>query len=226
MNKNTFPKAGKVLGGLLLALSMAWAMNSYAGTICLTACPPEITPASQLVPSGGSIPPLGEVGLLQLIPTQGTAGWQYAFSTSDLVSSVTLPLFSDSQLSAITATTGWSLGTGSTDLFGLGGGVGYMNWSHVGTGPASTFPSFSFLSSYGPALSTYQFVLSDGTTVSSAGFVPASPLALAAGLQPYTAAVPEPRTGALMMAGLGAILIAARRRRPTHANWRACKAMA
>jgi hypothetical protein len=143
-----------------------------------------------------------------MTPTLGASGWQYGFSAFSTVS-VTIPYFSDSFLSGITEPTDWSLSIGTTDVFGLGNGAGFMTWSFTGitapTSPTTLSPMFSFQSLYAPGVSPTQYVLTDGTIVNLSGFglVPLSPQALAAGLQPYNiAAVPEPEIWELFIIGL------------------------
>jgi hypothetical protein len=164
----------------LFACSLVCAMNGNAVTMCYGACPPSIvtTPivslnlnAPNVSVNTGSL-----IGLLQLIPTQSVAGWQYLFSTANPVTSVTLPYFSDSLISTTPAPIDWSFSTSATDVFGLGNGAGYMKWSYIGAAAQTLSPIFSFQSFYAPANATYQFVLPGSTTVISAsGLVPLSP---------------------------------------------------
>jgi hypothetical protein len=138
-------------------------------------------------------------------------------NVNGIASSWTMPIFSDSLLSGISGPTGWSLSTGTTDIFGLGGGAGFMTWSYTGVVDPNSFALFSFQSAFGPATAPFQYIDLNGNTVNASGvLVPLSPLALAAGLQPYISPiispVPEPETWALLCAGLIFIYLAKRRR--------------
>jgi hypothetical protein len=162
------------------------------------------------------LPAPGQLELLVLNPTPSAAGWQYGFSAFLAHDSVTIPIFSDSLLSGISGPAGWSFSMGTTDIFGLGSGAGYMTWSFTGVADPNSYTLFSFQSAYGSATAPFQYVDLKGNTVLSSGvLVPLSPLAVAAGLQPYISyisPVPEPETGLLLSMGMIFTYFAKRRR--------------
>lgn len=209
---NRFISISKFVKICLYALPLIYAMNGNALTLCVGSCPPDIPPpSSPLVGIDMPLPVLPmQPGFLQLIPTQNATGWQYGFVAPNSlysVVSVTMPVFSDSLISGIAVPTDWSFSTGATDVFGLGTGAGYMSWVYNGVAEPSAYTSFSFQSEFGPSLAPFLFVQLSGTVVNDSGlFIPLSPLALAAGLQPYISPiispVPEPETWILMSMGL------------------------
>jgi hypothetical protein len=180
-------------------------------------------PTGVVTPIGGitegtllPLPPVVQTGLFQLIPTQSAIGWQYKFSAPLGVytnPSVTIPVFSDSLLTGISGPAGWSFSTGTTDIFGLGNGAGFMTWSYTGIADPNSYTWFSFQSAYGPATAPFLYADLNGHTINSSGvLVPLSPLAISAGLQPYVSPVPEPETWMLMSMGLIFGYFAKRRR--------------
>lgn len=233
----------QVVKQFLYAIPFVCAMNVHAGSLCIGACPPDsggiltvidtpivvgtppvLTPHVANPPTVADsvliLPPVVQTGLFQLIPTQSAAGWQYRYSpplgvyTSPFI---TIPVFSDSLLSGISGPDGWSFTSGTTDIFGLGNGAGFMTWSYTGVVDPNSYTFFSFQSAYGPATAPFQYVDWNGYTVNASGvLVPLSPLALSAGLQPYIppniSPVPEPGTWVLMVVGLIFIYFAKRRR--------------
>jgi hypothetical protein len=217
----------------LFALLVTYGLSSHAGTLCSGACPPDVPPPGEIIsPPILTIPlPKLSPSLLQLIPDQGGptsadlqnplgfayAVKQYGFAvfTSAPMVRITIPYFSDSLLSVASVPTDWSLSFGTADVFSLGHGAGYMAWTFTGTAAPTGTPWLSFGSAYGPASSTYRVDNMDGTITDIAGgFIALSPSATEAGLQPATvAAVPEPETFAMLMAGLSVIGATARRRK-------------
>ncbi|MEC5218762.1 hypothetical protein RCH09_003736 [Actimicrobium sp. GrIS 1.19] len=167
----------------------------------------------EVVLSGQST--LTRLPLMTLIPTQSDAGWHYQFNVSTpQVTSVTIPYFLDAQFSAISGPADWSLSINTTDIFGLGNGAGYLQWRFQGLSEPTLNSIFSSTFPSGPADATYRVGLSDGTSVDVWGLIPLSPLTLAAGLQPFVSAVPEPQASAMMLVGLLVLCFMLRPRNP------------
>ena len=217
---NRFFSLGTACKYFLSSLLIIYSINGHAGTICTGTCPPDIVPpitSNLQVPysSGLTITQLPALPTIFIQPpTQSATGWQYGFGTANLAS-MTIPFFSDSLISGITVLNGWSISTGATDVFGLGNGAGYMRFSSSAA-TTTAYTLLSFLSSFGPASSTYQFAQLDGTIFNMPGFIPLSPMALTAGLRPYitfATPTPEAETWVLMFIGLVFVYFAKRRRR-------------
>ena len=208
---------------------------AYAGTICvLNGCsdipappvasgpveagpivftPPTIflPPDPVLIGSPG-IFPISPIlpGLIQLVPYQTAAGWNYVFSPGS--TSIVMPYFSDDQITTVMTPADWTFEVGTTDLFGLGVNAGFMRWSYVGQPGSGSFGMLGFTSNWRPGLSTYRLTMSDQSSYDNFGDVPLSPLAIGAGISADVGAVPEPTMNAMMIIGVAVVSVVVRRR--------------
>lgn len=146
-------------------------------------------------------------------------------TTNYTVNGFELPYFADAGITSILSPAGWTAHIVDTDTFGLGSGAETLVWtaaSGYGLQPDADFthrtPTLSgfgytagFASAYAPAgiqLQAFTEIVDPA--------LPASPLALQAGLQPAQfpplSSVPEPSALLAMLAGLGCLAIVRRRR--------------
>jgi hypothetical protein len=148
-------------------------------------------------------------------------------SASYVIDAFEVPYFTDAGITNIVAPSGWTAAVVDTDTFNLGSGAETLVWTAAtgfGIQPDSVFASpsaplagFGYTALYGSAYAPAGLVLGsfqDLDIVDPA--LPASPSALTAGLQlasfPSLSAVPEPSTLLAMLAGLGCLAVARRRR--------------
>ncbi|MDT4330543.1 hypothetical protein ACQE3E_00850 [Methylomonas sp. MED-D] len=147
--------------------------------------PPEGVPASNPVLIGQ-----------RLGYNEAESLWQYSYQIFGQQinehAALTIPYFSDQEISLLSGPSGWNLEIGNTDLFNLGQGVGYIRWSYDGVTPDSSNRVFSYYSHWSPGQASYNFVEADQTT--SSGFLaqPLSPQAALAGITPLLLPVPVP----------------------------------
>ena len=137
-----------------------------------------------------------------------------------------VPYFADAGITAITSPSGWSYAVEATDTFGLGSGAETLVWTAAagfgllpGTdaGPAPTLSGFGYTAGYDSVYSPAGVLMASSVYLDIVDpALPGSPDALAAGLVPTpfpsASAVPEPAALLTMLAGLG-VVAAARRRR-------------
>ena len=147
-----------------------------------------------------------------------------------------LPYFSDASITGITTPTGWAYEILAVDTFSLGHGAQTLKWSTTdlssgirgqsdsyfsGRATGQTLAGFGFQANAAPVKSPDAAAY--GALMDNLQFgdpaLPGSRDARAAGLTKdlgytpmQTSAVPEPQTLALMMLGLGAAMVAGRRR--------------
>jgi hypothetical protein len=149
-------------------------------------------------------------GLIQLVPYQTSAGWNYVFSPGS--TSIAMPYFSDAQITAVMTPADWTFEVGTTDLFGLGVNAGFMRWTYVGQPGSGSFGMLGFTSNWRPGLSTYRLTMSDQSSYDNFGDIPLSPLAIGAGISADVGAVPEPTMNAMMIIGVAVVSVVVRRR--------------
>jgi hypothetical protein len=160
---------------------------------------------------------------------------QYAAQYADSVKIVEykLPYFSDANITSILDPSGWTHATVNQDSFSLGNGAQTLVWTVApgssgiaGAGvnfvdyplvPGDTLGGFSYVATYAPVKGPYAAGFAAGYLIAGDPAIPGSPFARSAGLTIdmgyQVAAVPEPETYALMLAGLGLLGVAARRRK-------------
>lgn len=123
-----------------------------------------------------------------------------------------LPYFSDAGITDINSPSGWSYSIeGTNDLFGLGSGAGVIHWS-ASTGAElalyDVLSGFSYVSSVaGSVKAPFRLDYINGDWRLGDPPIPASPLALAAGLAP----IPVPAAVWLFGSGLLGLIGVARR---------------
>ncbi len=176
--KNILHVSCLVLGSFLLA-------NTAFARIALSVSAEDINASSsvynyeiQTICSGFCIDTIGG----EPIPT--------LFKTKDFY----VPYFSDAGISSISSPAGWSsVIEGANDLFDLGGGAGVIHWeASVGNELAldDSLSGFIYSSSIASSVKApFRVIWSNGSSRDGDPPIPASPLALAAGLP---AIVPVP----------------------------------
>jgi hypothetical protein len=123
-----------------------------------------------------------------------------------------VPYFSDANITTIVSPIGWTPTIVNTDLFQLGNNAEILDWTTANQGIAagSSLTGFGYLSSYAPGKGPFEVTFMTGNTFDGDPGIPLSPNAIAAGI--VALPVPEPETYTLMLAGLGLIGVAIRRR--------------
>lgn len=128
------------------------------------------------------------------------------------VNTFSIPFFDDGAITDIKAPAGWSYQILATNTFNLAN-AGTLQWSatadnaYVALG--ASLAGFSYHTTFAPGKGPFQTGFGGGDTFAGDPAIPMSPHAILAGIGNATQ-VPEPATGVLMLAGLGALL--ARRR--------------
>ncbi|MRW94532.1 PEP-CTERM sorting domain-containing protein [Duganella sp. FT80W] len=153
--------------------------------------------------------------------------WRYSFTINNLSAVVAgdpvyfgeqtkltgyiVPYYTDAGISDITAATGWTITTASSNPFGLetAGTLIFTATTGYEIAAGASLGGFSYVAGYGPVEAPFMagFI---GFSLVGDPSIPGSPSALGDGLQP----VPEPATYGMMLAGLGLLgLLAGRRTR-------------
>lgn len=109
-------------------------------------------------------------------------------------------------------TDGWSYEIGTTDLLGFGHGAATTQWSYNGTSLPVVYVFYGSVSDWGRTLATIELTSTDLATYAVSGDISLSPTAVAASLTVADTAVPLPTSFALLLTGVSAIGIAARRK--------------
>ena len=173
------------------------------------------------------------------VTAEGPGSYAYAYTVSGeqgscplfygsapyVVNAFEVPYFTDAGITDIHAPTGWSYSIDATDTFGLGSGAETLVWTAAAgygvqpitsTLPAGSLSGFGYTSSYGSVYAPGALVVGSFPLDIVDPALPGSPEALAAGLLPTSfpsaSAVPEPSVLLTMLAGLGMVAIARRRR--------------
>jgi len=192
-----------------LVIAFALAANAHAATICVQSC--DLVPRPNLPevigPLVPGVPvPVNPLPMLVVQPYQDDGAWVYAFHGPGSVTSIEMPVFGDSDLSAITVPEGWSF-----TLEDSMPGSTRATWSRdVAT---DAWWALGFRSTHAPTLATYSFGLADGQSLTATLFIPWSSEAAQAGYLAFTSSVPEPGMGAMMALGLLVAGVHSRRRR-------------
>lgn len=184
---------------------------------------------------------IGVAAPTSTVTPQGSGAFAYDYTVSGaagscvdfhgpanyVVDAFELPYFADAGITGIRSPAGWTATIVDADTFGLGNGAQTLLWTaSAGYGiaptadfsqPAATLSGFGYTAGFTAAYSP--------AGVQLAGFgqpdivdpaLPASPLALQAGLQPAQfpplSSVPEPSAWLAMLAGVGCLAIVRRRR--------------
>ena len=144
----------------------------------------------------------------------GSNSWSYGYtvynnlwSSTGSITSFYLPYFSDAGVTALTSPTGWTATIEtSNNVFGLAG-AGAIQWSADlpanGIALYSSLSGFGFNASYAPAYGPFMASLSTGGNFLGDPSIPGSPNTIAA--------IPEPESYAMLLAGLGLIGFVARK---------------
>ena len=167
---------------------------------------------------GSSVSPLGQ-------------RWAYSFAVNNqtnetfcclppLIKDFSLPYFSDAGIADISEPSDWSFEILSGNKFGLQG-ADTLHWTT--SVPASEIRKFGpagvfgFTANYAAAKGPFVVAFTDFGSFSGDPAVPASPLALAAGLVPITS-VPEPSSSAMLLLGL--MIVGGNAVWRSRSNWR------
>lgn len=129
------------------------------------------------------------------------------------VNTFAIPYFSDAFIDNINTPQGWSFHILGEDTFNLGFGAGTLEWFAVDPNAFiakdASLGGFSYTTVFAPGKGPFSATLGNATGFIGDPAIPLSPNAILAGItQPN--AVPEPATGLLLLAAMGAL--AARRR--------------
>mgnify|MGYP001160582355 CR=1 FL=1 len=132
--------------------------------------------------------------------------------------SFVVPYFDDYMLGSITAPAGWSYTLNPADLFGFGAQAHALEWSANtladGIDMGNTLSGFGFSADYSAGYGPFQGGLGMGTPFFGDPAIPASPMAQAAGIQPFQSTVPEPTSIALiLLGGLACVSVMSRKAR-------------
>ena len=134
------------------------------------------------------------------------------------VGTFSIPFFDDGAITSISAPAGWTYQILATNTFNLANAV-TLQWSATDDSAFiardASLGGFSFHTAYAPGKGPFQSGFGSNDVFAGDPAIPMSPHAIAAGIG-NAAQVPEPATGVLMLAGLGALL--ARRRAGRSAN--------
>ena len=150
----------------------------------------------------------------------GAETWDYQFtvfntSTENFVTSFNLPYFDDAGVQGNTQPDGWSWNAPNYE--GPFGYVTYLAWNtqEFSIAPGASLSGFGFTASYAPVKGPFALGFDNGAMFMGDPAIPGSPLADSAGYtKPFpVTSVPEPETYAMMLAGLGLLGFAARRRK-------------
>lgn len=146
--------------------------------------------------------------------SEGVYHYQYRFNpaSNELVNQFVVPYFSDAQISNIQIPTDWISSIVNPSSF-----VSEMKWTYVGSTPLtveSPWIGFLFDSPFAPSQARLKEIAIDGSVVDyEYGIqIPLSPLAIQAGFIPLPSLVSEPETSLMLVAGLGLVGFAARRK--------------
>ncbi len=151
----------------------------------------------------------------------GSFDYRFTVFNGPGVSSITsfaLPYFNDAGITGITGPASWSWVQASDAVFGVPPTVLRWTTSLNPVGPDGSLSGFGFTSTFAPVKGPYALGFDSGNVLLGDPPIPGSPNTREAGFTvpfPVTA-VPEPETYALMLAGLGLIGLAARRRARHH----------
>jgi hypothetical protein len=150
----------------------------------------------------------------------GAETWDYRFtvfntSVDNSVTSYEIPWFDDAGITNITGPSGWNYST-SESAFGPYPAMSLV-WNYPANpiAPGESLSGFGFTASYAPVKGPFALGFDNGAMFMGDPAIPGSPLAGDAGYtKPFpVTSVPEPETYAMMLAGLGLLGFAARRRK-------------
>ncbi len=168
----------------------------------------------------GGLPTAGTVS--STVTQTGPQTWEYQFTvfntspadqiSTPAVASFEIPYFTDSGIQNITSPADWTASVWDEHSFGSG-----LVWYTINNSirPGQSLSGFSFTASFAPVKGPFILDFTGGSRVMGDPAIPGSPLARDAGYtEPFpVTSVPEPETYALMLAGLGLLGFAARRRK-------------
>ena len=149
----------------------------------------------------------------------GTFDYRFTVFNGPGLSSITsfaLPYFNDAGITGITGPADWSWVQASDPVFGVPPTVLRWTTSLNPVGPDSSLSGFGFTSTFAPVKGPYALGFDSGAVLLGDPPITGSPKTLEAGFTVPVTTVPEPETYALMLAGLGLLGLAARRRARHH----------
>ena len=207
----------RAAGVFLFATAMLLA-SSQASATCGMRIP---SPASTVTPQ-----PSGTYDYAYTLTGEFGSCVNFFGPTNYVINAFEMPYFADAGVTAIQSPTGWTAHVDTTDAFGLGGGAETLVWTAAagfGLAPATemsgalSLSGFGYTADFTSAYATAGYLTGSSTLLLPVDpALPGSPEALADGLVltsfPSASAVPEPSVPLTMLAGLG-LVAAARRRR-------------
>jgi len=194
----------------VMGVALALAANAHAVTICIQTC--DVVPGPPNLPEvvGPTVPRepilVDPLPLYVLQPYKEGNFWVYSFSGRGPVTSIEMPVFSDSGLFEIAVPEEWDFSIEVATRYPM---TATWHWDS----PTDESWQLGFRSIYSPALAAYHFHLVDGTSIATEMYIPWSLQAQRAGYRAFVSSVPEPGMGAMMALGLLVAGVHSRRRR-------------